>query len=268
MPFDFTAAMMQATVQVEQTSPTAPIQTGTGILVSDPLPDGAPRVVLLTARHVIERIAAPQLQIGIHVRGADGTWRREWRVEPVADGGRPLWVRHPVYDLAALSVSVEPETAALAIPVSWLGDADSFARANLTAGDAVETLGYPQGLAADARGFAILRVGHLSTYDMAPAADGAFLIDMSVTSGDSGGPVFTSRKVGRRPELEGAQGPQPDEYVAGLITQQIVPGGQPIGLALAVHALYLRETLRLLDVPAAAAVPQSPAPAPRELSTH
>ena len=61
--------------------------------------------------------------------------------------------------------------------------------------------------------------------------------------------MFASRRIGRRPEVEGAQGPLPDEYVAGMVTQQIVPGGQSIGLGLVVHALYLRQTLQLLDTP-------------------
>src|SRR4051812_23908330 len=122
MPFDFTIAMIQATVQVEQLSPTPPVQTGTGLLISDPAPDGTPRIVLLTARHVVERIGGAQLQIGLPLHNPDGSWRREWRAEPVQDGERPLWVRHPVYDVAVLPVSVPPEAAALAIPVSWLAD--------------------------------------------------------------------------------------------------------------------------------------------------
>jgi S1-C subfamily serine protease len=249
MPFDFTTAMIQATVQVEQTSPTAPFQTGTGLLISDPTPDGAPRIVLLTARHVIERVGGPALQIGLHLRNPDGSWRREWRAEPVQDGDHPLWVRHPVYDVAVLPVTVPPETAALAIPVAWLADGTTFERQDARPGDPLGALGYPQGLSADPRGFSILRIGRLASYPLTPDSEGTFLLDFAVTSGDSGGPVFASRRFGGRPDVVGAQGPQPDEYVAGMVTQQIVPGGQPIGLGLAVHALYLRQALQLLDAP-------------------
>jgi S1-C subfamily serine protease len=255
MPFDFTTAMIQATVQVEQTSQTPPFQTGTGLLISDPTPDGTPRIVLLTARHVIERVGGPALQIGLHLHNPDGSWRREWRPEPVQEGERPLWVRHPVYDVAVLPVTVPPETAALAIPAAWLADAGTFERQDVRPGDPLGALGYPQGLSADPRGFAILRVGRLASYPLAPGGEGTFLLDYPVTSGDSGGPVFASRRFGRRPEAEGALGPQPDEYVAGMVTQQIVPGGQPIGLGLVVQAVYLRQTLQLLD-----AAPQSLAP--------
>jgi S1-C subfamily serine protease len=249
MPFDFTTAMLQATVQVEQIPTGAPVILGTGLLVSDPMPDGTPRIVLVTARHVIERIGGVQLQIGLHLRNPDGAWRREWRVEPTADGDRRLWAPHPVYDVAVLPVQVPPEVAAAAIPISWFADPDTFDREQVQPSDPMEALGYPEGLSSDPRGFAILRVGHLASYPLTPATEGTFLLDFPVFSGNSGGPVFVSRRIGKAPPLEGALGPQPDEYVAGVLAQQIVPGGQSISLGLVVHAMYVRQTLLLLDPP-------------------
>ena len=248
MPFDFTTAMIQATVPVAQTAGGAST-TGTGLLVSDPLPDGTPRVVLVTARHVIQNIGGSQVQIGLHLQNADGSWRKEWRAEPTLDGDRPLWVQHPRYDVAVLPVSAPPEVAAMAIPVSWFADADTFARQDERTGDPVEVLGYPAGYASDGRGFAILRAGRLASYPLTPDTDGTFLIDFAVSQGYSGGPVFTSRRSGRKPEVVGAEGPLPDEFVAGLLAQQILPGGQPINLGLAVHSIYVRQTLQLLDPP-------------------
>ncbi len=260
MPFDFTTAMQQATVQVEQIpTPGTPTVLGTGLLVSDPLPDGTPRIVLVTARHVIERIGGAQLQIGLHLHDADGGWRREWRVEPTVDGDRPIWVRHGVYDVAVLPVQVPAEAAAAAIPVSWWADADTFDQAPVRSGDPMQALGYPEGLASDPRGFAILRVGHVASYPLTPATEGTFLLDSPIVSGNSGGPVFVSRRVGRRPTVEGALGPQPDEFIAGIVAQQIVPGGQPIALGLVVHGMYVRQTLQLLDAQPAAAPVLPPA---------
>ncbi len=252
MPFDFTTAMIQATVPVAS-APGGPATTGTGVLVSDPAPDGTPRVVLVTARHVLQNIiqntGGTQVQVGLHLKTPDGGWRLEWRAEPAADGGRPLWTRHPAYDVAVLPVTVPPEVAAAAIPASWFADGDTFARQDLQPGDALEVLGYPAGYAADARGFAILRVGRLASYPITPDIEGTFLVDFPVVSGNSGGPVFTSRRLGRGPAVVGAEGPQPDEFVAGIVAQQIVPNGQSINLGLAVHALYVRQTLQLLDQP-------------------
>ena len=253
MAFDFTTAMIQATVPVAS-APGGPATTGTGVLVSDPLPDGTPRVVLVTARHVIQNIVqstgGSQVQIGLHLKGPDGAWRLEWRAEPAQDGDRPLWAKHPSYDVAVLPVAVPREVAAAAIPAAWFADQDAFARQDIGPGDALEVLGYPAGYAADARGFPILRVGHLASYPLTPATEGTFLVDFPVVSGNYGGPVFTSRRIGRFPPVVGAEGPQPDEFIAGIVAQQIVPGGQSISLGLVVHALYVRQTLQLLDQPA------------------
>jgi S1-C subfamily serine protease len=257
MPFDFTTAMIQATVAVAS-APGGPAVTGTGVLVSDPAPDGTPRVVLVTARHVIQDIGGVQVQLGLHLKDAGGGWRKEWRAEPTADGDRPLWVRHPAYDVAVLPVSVPPEVAAAAIPVSWFADADTFARQDVEPGDPMEVLGYPAGYASDGRGFAILRVGRLASYPVTPDGEGTFLVDFPVVSGNSGGPVFTSRRVGKGPAMVGAAGPQPDEFVAGIVAQQIVPNGQSLSLGLVVHARYVRETLQLLDVAPPASAAASP----------
>ncbi len=249
MPFDFTVAMIEATVPVSQ-NPGGPSEMGTGILVNDPKPDGTPRIVLVTARHVIQDIGGTEVQLGLHLHNPDGTWRKQWQAEPTQDGaGQALWATHPVYDVAVLPVAVPPEAAAAAIPVSWFADQDTFERRQTRPGAAMEVLGYPFGYASDPRGFAILRVGHLASYPLTPATEGTFLIDFPVFSGNSGGPVFVSRRVDGGPPLEGALGPQPDEYVAGILAQQILPGGQSISLGLAVHALYVRQTLQLLDQP-------------------
>lgn len=257
MAFDFTTAMIQATLPVAS-APGGPALTGAGVLVSDPAPDGTPRVVLVTARHVLANIDGGQVYLGLHLKTPDGGWRLEWRAEPSAADGQPLWIRHPAYDVAVLPVTVPPEVAQAAIPVSWFADAGAFAREDVEAGDPVEVLGYPAGYAADGRGFPILRLGHLASYPLTPETEGTFLVDFPVVSGNSGGPVFTSRRIGRRPPLIGAEGPQPDEFIAGIVAQQIMPGGQSIALGLAVHAVYVRQTLQLLDQPIATPVPLAP----------
>jgi S1-C subfamily serine protease len=246
MPFDFTTAIMQATVPVSQ-NPGGPSEMGTGLLVSDPAPDGTPRIVLVTARHVIKDIGGDHVQLGLHRQGADGAWRKVWQAEPTQDGARSLWTSHPVYDIAVLPVTVPDDVAAQAIPAAWFADRDAFARQGVLTGDAVEVAGYPFGYASDPRGFAILRVGRLASYPLTPATEGTFLIDFAVFSGNSGGPVFISRRLNRGLDAVGALGPQPDEFIAGILTQQILPGGQSINLGLAVHAMYVRQTLERLD---------------------
>src|SRR6201999_2307623 len=114
-------------------------------------------------RHVIQNIALPQVQLGLHRQNPDGTWRKDWLAEPVQDGDKPVWARHPVYDVAVLPVAVPPDVAAQAIPASWFADDTTFERQDVQPGDTMEALGFPQGFASDPRGFPILRVGHLAS---------------------------------------------------------------------------------------------------------
>ena len=251
MPFDFIIAMEQATVAIGQAPGAGPPTAATGFLVSDPLPDGTPRVVLITARHVLTQIAGPQLRIALHLHNPDGTWGKAWTIEPTSDGERPLWVRHPVYDVAALPIQAPDEVLRQAIPIAWLADGDTFDINRIAPGDQMNVLGFADGLASDERGFAILRSGHVASFPLTPATQGTFLLDYSVVSGNSGAPVFRARQEeARRAAASDQDGPAAGEFVAGLLAQQIVAEGRSIDLGLAVHAVYIRETLRLLDLPA------------------
>jgi hypothetical protein len=251
MPFDFIFAMEQATVAVGQAPGGGPPTAATGFLVSDPLPDGTPRVVLITARHVLTQIAGPELRIALHLHNPDGTWGKTWTIEPTRDSERSLWVQHPIYDVAALPVQVPDEAARQAIPMAWLADAYTFESNRIAPGDQMNVLGFANGLASDERGFAILRSGHVASFPLTPATQGTFLLDYSVVAGNSGAPVFRAHQEdGRRNALPGQDGPAPDEFIAGLLAQQILAEGRPIDLGLAVHAIYIREVLALLDAPA------------------
>jgi hypothetical protein len=52
-----------------------------------------------------------------------------------------------------------------------------------------------------------------------------------------------------------------------VVAQQIIPGGQSIALGLAVHAVYVRQTLQLLDQPPPPAAPVSVAPSTKSAPT-
>ena len=256
---DLTFAMEQATVLVAEPAGPGLRLNATGFLVSDPMPDGAPRVVLVTAQHVLDRIPEDSVRLGLHTHEADGSWALSRQLMPLRSGGRPLWTRHPTRDIAVLTVQVPPEVARQAIPLAWLADADAFARYGIGPGDEMTVLGFPETLGSTPLMFPILRVGRVASYPLGPlSVEPAFLLDAAVTSGNSGGPVFLAR-----PRISVPDGP-PEPIVAGVLTQQILPNGEHIGLGMVTYAAFVREALQLLDAPPATAptAPTAPEPQP------
>jgi hypothetical protein len=70
-----------------------------------------------------------------------------------------------------------------------------------------------------------------------------------VFPGNSGGPVFMTDQD-HRADAASAQPSEP-EFIAGLLTQQVELNKQRLEIGIVTHAQYIRETLALLDNPAA-----------------
>ncbi len=72
---DMSVDLIGATVELEQPLGSGLRTVGTGFLVSDPGPDGVPRVVLITANHVFEKMKGDKATVGFRVEQPDGSWR-------------------------------------------------------------------------------------------------------------------------------------------------------------------------------------------------
>lgn len=243
--WDLTLGLIAATVQIDQPSTPGQRTVGTGFLIAAPKSDGSPRTVLVTAAHVLERMTDPQARIGWRVALADGAWR--FAPEPLtirdADGAA-LWMKHAERDVAVMEVTAPEAFARAAIPLDWLADARAFDEWQVRPGDELLTLGYPHGLSSNRAGFPILRVGRVSSWPLTPiSAFPTFLLDFSVSQGNSGGPVFWTPSARRRPDA-----PVPDHpFIAGVLVQEVQGGGEGIDLGVVAHAEYVRETIALLD---------------------
>jgi hypothetical protein len=264
MPIDLTIAMINATVEIDQPQADGVRIVGTGFLIADPAPDGAPRVVLVTAEHVFDAMPGPEARIGWRISLPDGSWRfAPWPLK-IRDGKTHLWTRHSSRDVAAISIEAPPEFARAAIPLAWLGDDMAFDRYRVGPGDEMMVLGYPEGLAANTAGFPIVRSGRVASYPLSPiAAFPTFLLDFRVFKGNSGGPVFMTEDIRRRP---GAEGAPPARFVAGMLASQAMAGSERMEVGVITPAVYIRETLALIDqaptVPGATpAAAQTPTPA-------
>ncbi len=258
MALDLSVDLISATVEVEQSAP-GPSGTrtvATGFLVSDPTPDGRPRIVLVTAKHVFEGIAGDKATIGYRTQQADGEWRFTPQQIDIRQSGRELWTDHPSRDVAVISVQAPPLFAKAAIPLSWIADDNAFTKHHLAPGDEMMALGFPQGLSANSAGFPILRSGRIASYPLTPSSEfPTFLLDFRVFPGNSGGPVYL---ISPEPAAGGVELARSDgadaPCVAGILTQEVELDHQNLGIGIVTVARFIRETLVELDSPTAAVV--------------
>ncbi|MEO8811680.1 MAG: trypsin-like peptidase domain-containing protein [Caulobacteraceae bacterium] len=256
MAIDMSVDLISATVQVEQPLGDGTRTVGTGFLLSDPTPDGKPRVVLVTADHVFERMPGDKATIGYRVRMADGSWKFAPRKIAIRKDGRELWSHHASRDVAAIAIEAPPAFAKAAIPLAWLADDQTFSRYGLAPGDEMMALGFPRGLSSNNAGFPILRSGRVASYPLEPStAFPTFLLDFRVFPGNSGGPVYLEGGLHRHDGTPQA----PDiQFVAGMLTQQVEVGDENLEIGIVTQAEFVRETVALLDQPVGTATPAEP----------
>jgi len=250
MAIDLSQQLISATVQLEQPLGNGTRTVGTGFLISSAGPDGTPRVVLVTANHVFDKMPGPIAHIGYRIANADGSWTYTPQNLRIRDAqGHELWAHHPSRDVAAISVTAPPAFAKAAIPQDYLASDDTLTKYQVGAGDELMALGFPRGLSANQAGFPILRSGRIASYPIAPAKIfPTFLMDFAVFPGNSGGPVFMSQENRRKAT---AETPQDAQFIAGLLTQEVELNSERLEIGIVTQAKYIRETIDRVSDPAA-----------------
>ena len=245
MAVDLTVQMINATVQISQPLENGVSRYGAGFLVQAPTPDGAPRVVLVTAAHVFNLMPNAEVRIGWRYQDAGGAWRYQPQPLQIRAHGQPLWTRHRTQDVAVIAIQVPAHFARAAIPLAWLADEAAFDRYGVRTGDEMIALGFPEGRSSNAAGFPILRFGRVASYPLGPVRDfPTFLLDSRVFGGNSGGPVFMTPGLRRGP-----QGPQedPPQLVTGVVTHETTIDERRLEIGVVTHAAFVREAIALLD---------------------
>lgn len=239
---DLNMTMLGATFKLEQVLKTGPVIVGTGWLVkvSGDADDG--KFALVTAYHVFDQMK--ENMVKVHWRRVDenGKWHREPSDIQIRDeNGHQLWLTHPERDIAALWVNAPDQCRENAIPFKALADEKALKSYEVTIGDELLALGYPRGLSANDIGFAILRSGRVASYPIWPVKDfPTFLMDFSVFTGNSGGPVYMSERLRKRTSQS-----KPDEahFVAGILTQQVNLNNEQLDIGVVVHSAFVRDLL-------------------------
>ena len=246
---DLAVELIHATVQLEQPLGDGTRTVGTGFLIAETGPDGAPRTVLVTANHVLAKMPGAEARIGYRISNPDGSWSYSPQTLKIRDAnGAQLWTKHPSRDVAAISITAPEAFAKSAIPLQWLAGDDTFQSNHIGAGDEMMALGFPRGLAANQAGFPILRSGRVASFPVAPAqVFPTFLLDFTVFPGNSGGPVFMSQAAHRR--VGGADPGQDVQVIAGLLTQQVELNNERLEIGIVTHAKFIRETIALMEDP-------------------
>jgi len=229
--------LIHATVRLEQPLGDGTATVGTGFILSDRGPDGMPRTILVTAQHVFARMPRDKVKVGFRVLSEDGGWRyapASLRIRGAE--GEPLWTRHPVQDVAA--ISLPPGTARAAVPTDRLATAETLKTLAIDPGDEMMVLGYPQGFAANDAGFPILRSGRVASFPITPPSRyPTYLLDFTVFAGNSGGPVYIVRTVNGRPQIT----------ITGVLTQELRLRDDRLQIGNITHAVHVAEAISLMS---------------------
>jgi hypothetical protein len=242
-----TTRMIQATFKLVN-----PSSTATCLLLSRPHPgeDKKSETILVTAAHVLQQMTGEQATLVLRKASKDGTYARHELNLKVRVKDRPLWTKHATTDVAVLPIQLPEGVAAVPLPLSALARETDIKTGRFGPGDDVRVACYPVRFEIGAAAFPIIRRGAIAGYPLTPTkAHNTFLVDYNNFVGDSGGPVFVLEK-----NQEGETMP----LVAGVVLGQHLYDERTklafeervlhhrLGLAIVVHADFVRETVALL----------------------
>jgi S1-C subfamily serine protease len=240
---DLHTQMMRATVKLQHAQSTA-----AGFVLSRP--DKGTRL-LVTAAHVLEKTPGDETTVVFRRQSGEGDYAKSPAKVAIRKEGQPLWAKHPSADVAVLRIDPPSDADLPDLSVDLLADDAALRACRLHPGDNVACLGYPHREEGSDAGFAILRDGPIASFPLLPTAKTkTFLLSANTFEGDSGGPVYLTRRAG------------PDEQdvnlIVGLISGQKMLNEEMktlygtttlrhrFGLAVVVHASLIRETIELL----------------------
>jgi hypothetical protein len=229
------------------------ISFGTVFVMGVPY-NGNPKIahiVLVTAAHVFEGIAGDNATLQLRRKKGDGTYATFWYQFPIRSDGKPLYVKHPTADVAAMYGDIPDEVPMTGLSPDALATDKSLEEIEFHPGDEAFILGFP-GMVSTEGGFPILRTGRIASFPLTPMAIvKQWVFDAHVFNGNSGGPVyFTSvnRLFKKQAHFGIAAG------ILGLVVQEghsVLPefANRDLDYGVVVPGQFIRETLDMLPPP-------------------
>ena len=208
-----------------------------------------PELFLVTGAHVFERMSGDTCRIVLRQQRGEGIFVRREVPIPIRSNNKPLWVRHPKMDVAALKLKLPADHGIAGLPIDQIVKEPTARDSVLRVADRVWIPCYPAQLEANKAGFPILRQGTVASFPLSPVdVNPTFLVDYNTFAGDSGAPVMASGR-----EDSGAK--QQPAMIVGIVvaqnrvtTKSVSPFEQrtvhrPLGVAIVIHAKFIRETI-------------------------
>lgn len=212
-------------------------------------------LVLITAAHVLEGIKS-DIAI-LHLRKKEGQTfdRLPYKIQ-IREKGKPLWIRHPDVDVAAMRIKLPKNADIKLISTSLLGTDEILKQFQVHPGDQLIVLGFPYGDEANESGFPILRSGRVASYPLTPTeTTKTFLLDFEIFKGNSGGPVLfysENRVYGGSTHIGSVQ------FIMGVVSQErelkehvetlseSLTRKHKLALAVVAHARFVSDLIKML----------------------
>ena len=221
----------------------------TGFLVKRQSPDGKVDVLLVSAAHVLKQTSGDHCELILRKESGKQVFDRVSQRVAVRREGNALWTEHPLADVAVIPVDVPKELEQQAIPLKSISDTSSCDDCQLNLGQELWVLCYPAQLESTKSGFPVLRRGTVASYPLLETDKRRrFLLDYTTFGGDSGGPVFAVDKQKESPLVVGLIHGQHRETVKSVTRNEERTVHRSMGLAIVVHAKYIRETVDLVPM--------------------
>ena len=203
-------------------------------------------VILLTAAHALEQAPGAECSIVMREKRADGSFVRKEVTLPIRSDDKPLWVKHPDEDVAAVKLRLPEGVSCQALRLDQFARSEDFTNGRIRLGNDTWIFCFPAQLEANDAGLPILRHGSIASLPLVPlSSHRTFLVDFNTFGGDSGAPVMVQQRGATQSQV----------LIAGLVlgmhrqTDKVsMPFEErtvhhPLGLSIVAHAEIIRQTV-------------------------